>query len=67
MGPYFEERIFKAEAKNRYNELMSNIKNKPLLRIIRLVDGYIKYFLDTILNADDFIIDYDNVEFLNYF
>lgn len=67
MGSYFEERIFRIEAKNNYSEFMAEIKNKPLLRIIRLVEGYSKYITDTILSGDEFIVEYDNVDYAKFY
>ncbi len=66
-GPHLEERIFRLEYGNKYSAILENIKNKPVMKILKLVEGQIKYFVEFITDPENFILVYDNTDFKNYF
>lgn len=66
-GQKYEEMILKRDAKNRYTIWVEEHKNNPMLKIKRLVEGFIKYFIEDINNGAAFKLHYDKNEFLNYF
>jgi diguanylate cyclase (GGDEF)-like protein len=66
-GEMIEEKIFKSESKSLYHSYLKDIGVKPFIRIIRLVEAFISYFVDLINNREIFILEYDSNEYKNYF
>ncbi len=66
-GRKFEDMILQSDAKNRYKMWIEEHKKNPLLKIKRLVEGFIKYFIESINDVPAFKLHYDKNEFLNYF
>ncbi len=66
-GKSFEDMVFKSEAKNRYNIWIEEHTKNPMLRIKRLVEGFIRLFIEVINNDQAFKLVYDKNEFLYYF
>ncbi len=66
-GLHLEERIVRVDYGNQYMAFINNVKNKPVMRILKLFEGNYYYFIDYIIDKNNFIVMYDENEFNGYF
>jgi diguanylate cyclase (GGDEF)-like protein len=65
-GPYLEDRLFRQEAKGNYSNWKKEMKKKPFFRLLRLVEGYIRYFVELFSDQDSLVLIFDQKEFDDY-
>lgn len=66
-GRELEIQMLKSEARNQYQAWAAENLISPVLRIKRLVDGFINYFVNYINDENAFVLIYDNNDYRNYF
>ncbi|MCP4133407.1 MAG: diguanylate cyclase [bacterium] len=66
-GHTLENKMFKVEAKNMFEKWKEEHEEKPMLRLLRLLDLYIKFFIDPINDDHYFVLLYDNSEYRGFF
>ncbi len=66
-GKSIEEKIARLEAKTQFRAWLEENNNRPLLRIKRLTDAFIRYFAEPIFPGDDIPLSYDSREYDNFF
>ena len=65
-GPYLEDRLFRQEAKGNYSNWIKDMKKKPFFRLLRLVEGYIRYFVEIFSDQESLVLIFDQKEFNDY-
>jgi diguanylate cyclase (GGDEF)-like protein len=67
MGKDVEAVLLKMETGSKYGKILEEHESNPLVRIKRLVEIFIKYFIEDMKLEDEFTLSYDGREFGNYF
>lgn len=66
-GKEIEEKCARLEAKSKYQVYLQESEKRPLLRVKRLADAFIRYFSEPIFLGNDIPLFYDGREYKNYF
>ncbi len=67
MGRNVEPVLLKMETGSKYESILEEHESNPLIRIKRLLEIFIKYFIEDMRLEDEFTLFYDGKEFSNYF
>ena len=67
MGASAEKMIMKVELSGQYERALEEHRTNPLLRMKRLLELFIRYFIEDIRMGSEFILNYDGEDFRNYF
>lgn len=66
-GEAMEAVMLRIESGQAYQHAVSEHSSRPLLRLRRLVENYMAFFLDVVKNPAMFVLEYDGVEYAEYF
>jgi diguanylate cyclase (GGDEF)-like protein len=62
-GAALEEKIYRIATGTKYQSWIEEHRIKPALRIRRILEGFISFFVDSINDEDGFILEYDGAQF----
>jgi len=67
LGEDLEDSMLKIETNTEFNNVKNNYKKNPLLRIKKLTEYFIKYFIEDVIKEENFILKYEEETFNNFF
>lgn len=67
MGAELEEKLYRVSTGTKYQEWIKEHRIKPALRIRRLLEGFINFFVEAINDEDGFILEYDGKQYPGFF
>ncbi|HPQ52720.1 MAG TPA: diguanylate cyclase [Spirochaetota bacterium] len=66
-GIELEEKLYRVSTGTKYQAWIEEHRTKPALRIRRLLEGIISFFVEGIADEDGFILEYDGKQYKGFF